>query len=91
MKCRPCHLALLPLSALLVSCSSTPQWEQHFGESVRVAMAQQVIDPAAVRNTNPVTGLDGRAARAALDRYERSFHEPAQQSGALALGVSAGK
>jgi hypothetical protein len=32
-----------------------------------------VAQPAAARNANPVTGIDGRAARAAQEQYERSF------------------
>lgn len=41
--------------------------------AVRSAIAAQVIDHAGVRDPAPVTGLDGRAARQAQERYEKSF------------------
>lgn len=65
------------LALLLSACApTTPHWDARFGESVRATMASQVADPAAVRNANPVDGIDGRAARAAHERYERSFARP---------------
>jgi type IV pilus biogenesis protein CpaD/CtpE len=64
------------LGALLQGCSSTPRFEDHFGASVRANLAAQVIDPAAAANTNPASGVDGAAARAAQERYQRSFNEP---------------
>jgi type IV pilus biogenesis protein CpaD/CtpE len=63
------------LGALLQGCSSTPRFEDHFGTSVRANLAAQVIDPAAAANTNPASGVDGAAARAAQERYQRSFNE----------------
>ena len=69
--------ALLSLSATVAGCASTtPHWDATFGDSVRAATASQVIDPAAVHNPNPVTGIDGRAALAAQARYEASFAKP---------------
>ena len=56
--------------------SSTPQWDQRFGAATRANMAAQTIDPAAATNRNPAAGLDGRAARAAIDNYQRSFARP---------------
>lgn len=41
--------------------------------AVRTAMAAQVIDPAGVRDAAAVTGLDGKPARNAYERYEKSF------------------
>ncbi len=68
--------ALLPL--LLAACaSSTPGWDGRFGQDVRVLMARQVLDPEAVRNDARVAGIDSQAARAALERYQHSFAQPA--------------
>lgn len=62
------------LALLLPACAATtPQADARFGQSVRAMLAAQVAQPAAVRNPHPVTGMDGRAARAAHERYERSF------------------
>ena len=60
----------LQLSACAVT---TPQADARFGQSVRATLAAQVADPTAARNANPVSGIDGRAARGALQRYESSF------------------
>lgn len=75
--------AVLALSA----CSSTPYFDRHFGQSVRATLASQVIDPAAVRNTNPVSGVDGRAAKGAQDRYEKSVEAPQALKGIMGGGV----
>ena len=65
------------LALLLSACAATsPQADARFGQSVRATLASQVAQPAAVRNANPVSGVDGQAARAAQERYERSFAKP---------------
>lgn len=68
--------------ALLAACAATtPRWDAHFGDATRIALAQQIIAPAAARNADPVAGIDGRAAAQAQLRYQKSFAEPAQSSG----------
>lgn len=52
---------------------TTPRWDGQFGGNTRAALARQVIDPAAGRNVNPVAGMDGRAAQAGYERYQRTF------------------
>jgi hypothetical protein len=70
------HLArVAPMLALLAGCSSAPRFEAGFGDSVRAAVAAQVANPAAVQNTDPVNGLEGRAARGAQERYEHSYKQ----------------
>jgi len=74
---RLAQLALLaPL--LLAGCvqGGTPHFDARFGEATRLAMAQQVLDPAAAGNTAPANGLDGASARAVMERYRASFAEP---------------
>src|SRR5471032_1017479 len=90
------HLLALALALQLSACAhqSTPQLDQRFGDSVRLAMAQQVLNPAAARNQTPANGLDGPSARAVMDRYRASFVEPngqAQQPVQFMLGGSVGK
>lgn len=52
---------------------TTPHWETNFGNSLRSTLAAQVIDPAAVRNTNPVHGIDGKAAAGIVVQYNASY------------------
>ena len=76
MSIRRNPLVLVPLlGALLQGCSSTPRFNHHFGDSVRANLSTQVIHPEAAANTNPASGVDGAAARAAQERYQRLFKE----------------
>ena len=75
---------LLPLLAAgaLSACAShlvqtTPQWDARFGVDTRMALAQQIMYPAAARNTDPVAGMDGRSARSAYERYQKTSGEQA--------------
>lgn len=70
------------MALLLSACAASPQADAYFGQSVRAALASQVAQPAAVRNPNPVDGVDGRAARAAQEQYERSFGQTPGGAGA---------
>ena len=75
---------------LLAGCvHTTPDWDAHFGDNARIALAQQVAQPLAARNADPVAGMDGRAARGAYERYQKSFSEPAQQPAPLVASGSA--
>ncbi len=70
----------------------TPAFDQGFGQSVPELRAQQIANPqAAIANADrPVTGMDGRAAREAVDRYYRSFSEPPPPINTFTIGVGAG-
>lgn len=76
-----CNLPVLPvlsmllLGAMLQGCSSTPRFSDHFGAALRTNLSAQVINPAAAANADPAFGVDGAAARAAQERYQRSFKE----------------
>lgn len=72
------RMALLAPLLQLAGCSSgsTPRFDARFGEATRLAMARQVLDPAAAGNTAPANGLDGASARAVMERYRASFAEP---------------
>ena len=87
-------LWLAPLLAL-AACThgSTPQFDARFGQATRLALAQQVQDPAAVGNTTPADGLDGASARAVIERYRASFAQPNAQpaSSSTMLGGNGGK
>ncbi|MBV6320473.1 hypothetical protein [Duganella violaceipulchra] len=90
------YLLSLPLACTLASCAlpltpTTPQWDRHFGEIARVTLAQQVIDTDAGRNGDPVAGMDGRAAHAAFERYQKASSDPAPQPSAFTIGVSGAK
>jgi len=63
--------------------STTPDWDGRFGAATRRNLAAQTLDPAAGASGNPALGLDGRAARSAIDNYQRSFARPEGQPAAM--------
>ncbi|SFB75930.1 hypothetical protein [Massilia yuzhufengensis] len=83
-------IRLMPLVLVLVlpGCvHTTPQWDQQFGSATRSNLALQVLDPAAAANRQPATGIDGRAAKGAHDRYQRSFAQPESTPPALVINT----
>ena len=76
-------LVLAAIATLSGCIQSSPRFDDGFGRSVRTSMASQVADPAAAGNTNAVTGIDGRAATAAQQRYETSFARPTEQQSVI--------
>ncbi len=73
-------------ATLLAGCAhTTPDWDARFGDATRIALARQVADPQAARGGAAVAGMDGKAARGAYERYQKSFSEPAPAPAALIL------
>ena len=88
----PAKLGSMAAVFLLSSCApTTPGWDAAFGDSVKIAIAQQTLNPGASANTDPVSGIDGRAAREAVNRYHKSFVEKDTQPHAFTIGVSGSK
>jgi type IV pilus biogenesis protein CpaD/CtpE len=78
--------ALLLAAVLLHGCvASAPRFDSRFGDSVRANLAAQVANPAAAANPDPASGIDGRAARGAQERYEKSFAQPEPAPAALVV------
>ena len=91
---RACAACGVAFSFLLGACSvpvlpsSTPQLDAAFGESVRQARAMQTVDAEAGRKAGPVVGIDGEAARNAMDEYQKGFKEPPRTFNILGIGGS---
>jgi len=82
--------ALLASVALAGCATQTPNLDQHFGDAVNAAKAQQTINPDASQNTDPVAGVDGQAAKAAIDRYHKSYEQPPATTNIFNIGVGTG-
>lgn len=84
--------AALALLAVAGCAPTTPTFDRHFGESGRVLQAQQTRNPEApVANRDRMAdGMDGRAAKQALDRYQQSFGNPPRQTNVFTIGVGGG-
>jgi hypothetical protein len=84
-------LAGLLASAALSGCApNTPRLDANFGDAVNTAKAQQTINPDASQNTDPVAGLDGQAANAVIDRYQKSYEQPPAPTNVFTIGVGGG-
>jgi hypothetical protein len=61
--------AAAALLALAGCATTTPGWDARFGDAVRQARAQQLVDPAASSRAPRPEGLDGKAAAATQRDY----------------------
>ena len=84
-------LAALTSALFLGGCASQKtNLDEHFGEAVNTAKAQQTINPDASRDTDPVAGIDGQAAQAVMERYHKTFQSPPPPVNVFTIGVGAG-
>jgi len=72
--------------ALLAACATT-RLEEDYGNSYRLAVQNQMLDPSAPKDLEPVTGLDNRAAAGAMKKYIESFEKEPEGREAYTLGV----
>lgn len=76
---------------MLSACAPTsPRMDRQFGESVRMSIAQQILNPDAAANNVP-DALDGMAARNSVDRYRNSFREPPAAADGFTIGLGSGR
>jgi hypothetical protein len=83
--------AALLVTGVLSGCVETaPRYEAEFGNATRATLNVQIINPDAGNNADPVGGLDGRAARDAINSYQKSFTNPEPTPNVFNIGVGAG-
>ncbi len=73
------YAVIIALFFMSIACSGfyPTRLEMDYGTSVKLAQFNQILYPEAVKNLDPVTGLDGEAAKATMDKYHKSFEAPA--------------
>ena len=49
--------------------------DQNWGKSYETAKYNQILNPEASKNLDPVLGLDGQAAESNVEKYRDSFKE----------------
>ena len=49
--------------------------DANWGKSFETAKNNQILNPQAAKNLEPVEGLDGKAAENIINKYEESFKE----------------
>lgn len=68
-------VGLVGIFLISVSCAGPSRVEMDYGTSFRLARFNQTLNPDAEKNLEPVTGFDGRAAQATIERYRKGFQE----------------
>lgn len=86
------RMAATACAALLLAGCAHPRYasDEAFGDSVRAAQAEQTLNPDASRNKEPPKGLDGVAAKATVDRYQKSYETPPPPVNVFTIGVGTG-
>lgn len=84
-------LTLVLVLALLGGCASspTPNYDARFGDAVRQSRERMTLNPTA-RSTDPVTGMDGKAAQEAVGRYHDAFKAPPPVVNVINIGGAVG-
>ncbi len=75
-------------TSTLLGCANTttPILDSRFGDAVVQARLLQTLNPDASNNNDPVAGLDGEAARHAMERYQESFKVPPATFNVINIG-----
>ncbi len=71
--------AVLVTAVLFTGCGThMSRRDMDYGTSYKLAKFNQVLDPAAEKNLEPVYGLSGQVAEKVLDKYMMTFERPSQ-------------
>ena len=83
------YIFLLVISVLLLlftGCSNgniflqgETELDKNWGRSYETAKYNQIVNPEAGKNVNPVDGLEGNAADNAVEGYQKSFKQRKDQ------------
>jgi uncharacterized lipoprotein len=85
---KPTWLACSLVTALLAGCSTTPHYDQRFGDAVREARAAMTINPAAGASHDQAAGIGGQPAAQAVERYHDSFKAPPPVVNVINVGAA---
>lgn len=84
-------LALTAVVMLAACVPATPRLDAQFGTAVNTARTQQIANPAASQNIDPVKGIDAQAGDAAIDNYRESFVNPRPALSGGVVNVGSGR
>ncbi len=77
---------LFLLATILTACTPS-RLEMDYGTSFKLQKFNQIADPEAGKEVEPAEGMDGRAAEATMDRYQKGFEkEPKAPTYAITIG-----
>ena len=66
--------------------------ELDYGTSKKLATYNQILNPDAEKNLEPVSGLDGQAAKGSIKKYQDDFKKPTKAPQySISIGKGGGK
>ena len=68
-------VGLVGIFLISVSCAGPSRVEMDYGTSFKLAKFNQILNPEAEKNLEPVTGLNGKAAQATMEKYQKDFEK----------------
>jgi hypothetical protein len=71
-----CILSTFLAIFLISACAQPTRLDKNYGRSLKQARLNQILDPEAEKNLEPVTGLDGKAAQTSIEKYRKAFEQP---------------
>ena len=81
-------IAVIVALALTGCVSLHPDIDWSYGEAVTATNRAQRLNPLGVRAPESAPGMDGRAAKEAMDRYVDSFKAPPPTMNVINIGGS---
>ncbi len=75
-----CILCIALTIFLISACAGPTRVEKNFGKSYKQAVGNQILDPEAEKNLEPVTGFDGKAAQSSIEKYRKNFEQSRENS-----------
>ena len=70
-------IGVVTLFTIMAGCAKPlSRVETDYGHSSHLAKTNQILDPGASKNLEPVTGMDSEAAQAVTERYQKDFEKP---------------
>ena len=81
-------LSMIIVTALVCGACATPsKLTDNWGTAYYAQKQGQIVNPDASKNLQPVEGLYGQAAEAAMGQYLKSFSESASQGSSSRMGM----
>lgn len=80
-------LVMIGSAVILLGCAHDYSVEPTFGLSVGGAIEQQTVNPRGALTDGVSPGMDGVAASATVDQYQKSFIQPQRLGNVMSLGV----
>lgn len=74
-----CFLLIGAIAMFLIftACAGPSRLDIDYGTSHKLSKFNQILDPEAEKNLEPVMGLDGKAAESVVEKYQKDFEKPA--------------